>query len=167
MVLLLLLTLFVLHDVIIIDSEEVFNYYFEPARIMVTRGGVEDDNIKESYVEKLDSIYYNYNLENYDKATIGFEEYFEKYGYTNDYDLYYAGMSALFSNNPDKALNFFTKIDKDSLLYEDVEWCIVGCYLLKNNIYLARNLLKKIANEPRNYYKDSAEKILKIKIRNR
>jgi hypothetical protein len=151
------LILFFIFSSIRIDSEKIFNYYFEPSQIYhVARGGEQESDIRDIYVK--------FNNKNFKETTILFDEYFNEYGY-NDYDVFYAGLSALFNDEPDKALELFNKMSKDTIYNESVEWFISGCYLLKGDVESAKEILNKIANESVHDYKESAIKILKYKIK--
>lgn len=158
-----LLTIIALHDGFIINSNEVFDYYFKPEQISVVRG--DNSHIYEN--EELQYIYSIYNSNEYDSIVMEFEKYFSKYSEAeNEYNYYYAGVASLFAKEPGKALNFFNKIDTTSIFEESANWYKAGCYLMKNDVLSATKILKKIAEDPHNYYNKSASKILKIRIRN-
>jgi len=134
--------------------DKIFNTYFYNHDIPagVTRGN-SNVNIYSIGIQKFYDGDYLEAFNNFEKSI----ENGEKHGLL----FFYAGLSAMFSDKPDIALEYFSQYNIDSALFEDAEWYKVGCYLLKNDVNEAKLILKKISEDPDNSYNRKAFDILK------
>jgi hypothetical protein len=138
-----------------LSSERTFaKYYQSYDGIGNKRGLAEDGNrMIERGMEKYYKGDYGNALEWFDAYIVDNER--------NEAILLFAGTSALFTGDPDKALGYFANWDVTSPFYEHVEWFSSGCYLKKNDIEKARAILKKISEDPEHPYNSKAIAMLK------
>lgn len=138
-----------------ITSERTFSKYFLPYDgIGNKRGQSEDGNrVVELGIQKYNNGDYAIALELLE-ACINDDN-------RNETILFYAGTSALKISDTDKALRYFANWDTDSPVYEQVEWYLAGCYLLKRENEKARAILNKISADPEHKHFNDATAILK------
>lgn len=145
--------LFIINQSDSITSNQIFSEYFKPYDVGVTRDG--------SY-SPIEIGIWEYNNKDYAHALIDFEKCINKD--SSEFVLFFAGTSALFNNEPDKALTYFSSWDKNSPFFESVEWYTVGCYLKNGDFKKIEEYLTKISNDSSSFYSTKASQLLKTNL---
>jgi hypothetical protein len=138
-----------------LTSDRTITKYFQAYDGMGNKRGQSEDGNKviELGVEK-------YNQGDYKSVIELFDAYLSEYP-SNETILLFVGSSALFTNDPDKALHYFANWDENSPVIEQVEWYTAGCFLKKSEIEKALVILKKISGDPEHHFYNQASAILK------
>ncbi len=138
-----------------LSTERTFSRHFQSFDGISNRRGPSDDGkgVIELGIQK-------YNKGEFANALEVFEACMSDKN-SNQTVLLYAGSSALFIGDPDKALRCLEKLNGDSPYSFEVEWFTAGCYLKKKDFEKAKSLLSVIANNPKHDYYREAIEVLK------
>ncbi len=138
-----------------LTSERTFARYFQSYDGISNRRGPSEDgkSVIELGIQK-------YNKGEFADALAVFEACMSDNN-SNQTVLLYAGSSALFIGDPDKALRYFDKWDSNAPYYDEVQWYTAGAYLKKNDVTKAKTILAEIASDPGHDYYKKANYVLK------
>jgi len=144
-----------------VTNQTLFADNFEPYKMVLTQRSLvpnpETAYLKESISEAIAA----YEDEDYAKASSLFQMLEEKSPHTKLTYSFYAAITELALDHPQKAIPVFKKIieEDDSLLVEQSQWYLGLAYLQSKDVESAKNTLKSIA--PNAYKYKEAQKIVK------
>lgn len=128
--------------------------FFEPyTGLTQYRGPVEADQvIFRSGVNKFNEGDYNGSLEMMELSM--------KAGVSDDFVLLYAGMSAYLAGDPKLAEQYLTRISREAIISDQMEWYLAGALITQRRYGEAIGLLQEMKSDSNHFYSEQAEALL-------